>query len=84
MHFGIYLKKRGVINAEQLVAAIEEQMNTVVPIGQLALEEGLLGPRNIFDVLCAQSDTPTIRFGDLAIEMGLLTRAMSLGDSFSS
>jgi hypothetical protein len=74
MHFGLYLKKNGVISAEQLVAAAEVQLNTLVPIGQLALEEGMLSPRDIFDVLHAQSDAPNVRFGDLAIEMGLLTR----------
>jgi hypothetical protein len=74
MHFGLHLKKRGVISAEQLVAALEVQLSTLVPIGQLALEEGMLSARDIFDILRAQSDAPNVRFGDLAIEMGLLTR----------
>ena len=74
MHFGLYLKKKGIISAEQLVAAMEVQMNTLVPIGQLALEEGILSARDIFEVLRAQSDSPSGRFGDLAVEMGLLTR----------
>ena len=59
------------ISAEQLVAALEVQMSTLVPIGQLALEEGCSRPRDIFDVLLAQSDAPNVRFGDLAVEMGL-------------
>ncbi len=42
MHFGLHLKKIGLISAEQLVAALEIQLNTLVPIGQLALEEGIL------------------------------------------
>jgi hypothetical protein len=74
MHFGLHLKKTGVISAEQLVAALEVQLRTLVPIGQLALEEGMLAARDIFNVLRAQSDAPDMRFGDLAIEMGLLTR----------
>ena len=74
MHFGLYLKKKGIISAEQLVAALDEQMSTLVPIGQLALEEGVLSARNIFTVLHAQSDSPTERFGELAIEMGMMTR----------
>jgi hypothetical protein len=74
MHFGMYLKKKGVITAEQLVSALEVQMNTLVPIGQLALEEGILSARDIFDVLRAQSGAPSVRFGDLAIEMRLMTR----------
>jgi hypothetical protein len=74
MHFGLHLKKSGVISAEQLVAAVEVQLSTLVPIGQLALEEGMLAPRDIFNILRAQSNAPNVRFGDLAIEMGLITR----------
>jgi hypothetical protein len=74
MQFGLYLKNKGVISADQLVAALEEQLGTLVPIGQLALEENVLSPRDIFMVLQAQSDSPNVRFGDLAVEMGLMTR----------
>jgi hypothetical protein len=74
MHFGLHLNKIGLISAEQLVAALEVQVNTLVPIGQLALEEGILSARDIFDVLQAQNDAPKERFGDLAIEMGLMKR----------
>lgn len=74
MHFGLYLKKKGLVTAEQLVAALETQHDTLVPIGQLALEEGILSARDIFDVLQAQNEAPNIRFGDLAIEMGMMKR----------
>jgi hypothetical protein len=74
MHFGLYLKKKGMISAEQLVAALEAQLATMPRIGQLALEEGIISPRDIFDVLLAQRKSPDVRFGELAIEMRLLTR----------
>ena len=74
MHFGIYLKKKGIISAEQLVAALEAQLATLPRIGQLALEEGIISPRDIFDVLQAQGRSPDVRFGELAIEMHLITR----------
>jgi hypothetical protein len=74
MHFALHLKKSGVISAEQLVAALEAQLSTLVPIGQLALEEGMLAPRDVFNVLRAQREAPNELFGDLAVEMGLLTR----------
>jgi hypothetical protein len=74
MHFGLYLKKKGVISAEQLVAAAEIQLSSLTRIGQLALEESILSPRDIFDVLRAQGELPNQRFGDIAIEMGLMTR----------
>src|SRR5215813_6686396 len=75
MHFGLYLKKKGIVTAEQLVAALEAQLATMPRIGQLALEEGIISPRDIFDVLRAQRETPDVRFGDLAIEMNLMTRS---------
>jgi hypothetical protein len=74
MHFGLHLKKKGIISAEELVAALELQQESLVPIGQLALEEGILSARDIFEILRAQSESPSERFGELAIEMGLLTR----------
>ena len=74
MHFGLYLKKKGVVSAEQLIAALEAQLATMPRIGQLALEEGIVSPREIFDVLQAQRGSPDVRFGDLAIEMCLMTR----------
>jgi hypothetical protein len=74
MHFGLYLKKRGIISADQLVDALEAQIHALVPIGQLALEEGILSARDIFDVLRAQSDSPSVLFGELAIELGRMDR----------
>jgi hypothetical protein len=74
MHFGLYLKNKRIITADELVAAAEIQLSSLTRIGQLALEESLVSPRDIFEILRAQSETPTQRFGELAIEMGLLTR----------
>jgi hypothetical protein len=73
MHFGLYLKRKGIITADQLVAALEAQLATLPRIGQLALEEGIISPRDIFDVLLAQSESPNERFGELAIDLGLMT-----------
>jgi hypothetical protein len=74
MHFGLYLKRKGVISAEELVTALEHQIQSLAPIGQLALEEGVLSARDIFEVLQAQNEAPKERFGDLAVEMGLMKR----------
>ena len=73
MHFGLYLYRKSVITAEQLLDAVESQHDNLVPIGQLALEEGILAPRDVFTVLRLQSDLPGERFGDVAIELGLMT-----------
>ena len=73
MRFGLYLHRKGVITADELVAALEVQTKRLVRIGQLALEEGILSARDIFDVLRAQQSTPHERFGELAIELGRMT-----------
>jgi hypothetical protein len=74
MKFGLYLKNKGVISADELVAALEVQQSKMVPVGQLAIEEGILTARQVFTVLCSQSDTPHERFGEAAIDLGLMTR----------
>jgi hypothetical protein len=75
MKFGLYLKTKGVINAEQLVAVIDYQHSKVPPVGQLAMEEGVLSARQVFKVLRSQSGTPHERFGEVAVGMGMLTPA---------
>jgi hypothetical protein len=74
MQFGLHLCRREIITAEELVAALEVQTRRLVKIGQIALEEGVLSARDIFDVLRAQHRLPHMRFGELAVEMGLMTR----------
>jgi hypothetical protein len=73
MHFGLYLHRKGIISSDQLVAALEAQLNCLVPIGQLALEAGILSARDLFTVLRAQNEAPHERFGEVAIELRLMT-----------
>jgi hypothetical protein len=75
MHFGLHLYRKGTITADELVAALELQEKRPVRLGQLALEEGILSVRDVFDVLRAQHHAPHDRFGELAIEMGRMKRA---------
>lgn len=73
MKFGLYLKSKGVIDAEQLVAALIYQQCRVPPVGQLAMEEGVLNAREVFEVLRCQSELPHERFGEVAVGMGLMS-----------
>jgi hypothetical protein len=75
MKFGLYLKKKGLITAEELVAAIDYQHSRMPPIGQLAMEEGTLSARQVFKVLRCQSGIPHERFGEVAVGMGMLRPA---------
>ena len=45
------------------------------PVGQLAMEEGVLSARQVFKVLRCQSGIPHERFGDVAVGMGMMTPA---------
>ncbi|TWT90600.1 hypothetical protein Mal64_09940 [Pseudobythopirellula maris] len=74
MKFGIYLMHRGLITAQQLVEAIEEQQDLQVPLGQLAIEEEKLSVRQVFRILRTQLDDLREPFGETAISQGLLTR----------
>lgn len=73
MKFGLYLKNKGVLTAEALVAALEFQQLRMPPVGQLAMEEGVLSARQVFQILRCQSDLPHERFGDVAVGMGLMS-----------
>jgi hypothetical protein len=75
MKFGLYLKKKGVITADELFAAIEYQQTQLPPIGQLAIEEGALSARQVFKVLRCQSGIPHERFGEVAVGMGMMQPA---------
>lgn len=75
MKFGLYLKKKGLITAEELVAAIEYQHSRMPPIGQLAMEEGVLSARQVFKILRCQSGIPHERFGEVAVGMGMMKPA---------
>jgi hypothetical protein len=72
MQFGLHLKKKGLITADQLIDALEEQHRNLIPIGQLAMEEGVLSARDVFAVLRSQRELPSERFGEVAIAIGAM------------
>ena len=74
MRFGVYLMRRDVITADQLVEALEEQLKRQPPLGQLAIEEGVLTVREVVEVLQLQAKLASTRFGDAAMQLGVLTR----------
>lgn len=73
MWFAFDLVDEGRISPTAFVRALRQQMRCRKPIGQLAVERGLMDMGQVFDVLAKQdaSDAP---FGELAIELGYLTR----------
>jgi len=75
--FGQFLLGRGVIDREQLLAALALQEERNRPVGAYAVRRGYLTPEQAERVNRAQRSTDE-RFGDLAVEVGLLTRAQVL------
>ena len=87
--FGTHLVERGLISADNLVAAMEEQVRQKPPIGRLALREGVLLVEQVWEILSLQADhwlkepPPHRRFGEIATSLGYLapsdvTRLMDL------
>lgn len=67
-------RKKGVVTAEQLVDALDEQHRNLISIGQLAIEEGVLSARDVFAVLRSQRGLPGERFGEVALAIGVLRK----------
>ncbi len=73
MFLGVNLVRRGVITADQLVDAVERQMNRRPRLGRLALETGKLTMKQVFAVLEEQT-VGNQPFGETAIELGFITK----------
>ena len=52
--FGQYLLEKGRITSQQLLDALESQNDITAPIGAMALEQGLLTPAQIRQVVDQQ------------------------------
>ncbi|MEX2168046.1 MAG: hypothetical protein WD851_01935 [Pirellulales bacterium] len=74
MKFGLFLTRSGVIAPEQFISVLQKQQEDLVPLGQLAIEEGKLTVQDVFKVLRVQTDLPHDRFGETAVELGLLDK----------
>ncbi len=73
MEFEIDLVRRGILSAEQLVAAVERQQSRRPSIGELAVRRQKLTMKQAFDIFARQADTRE-SFEQAAREMRLLTR----------
>lgn len=63
-----------VITPEQFAEAVELQLSRRPSLGTLVLEHGLMTPDQVSAVSAAQADELDRAFGELAVEMGYLTR----------
>ena len=76
MIFGEYLVKRNIIQEKDLVRALSIQKTDRVPLGQLAMQKGLIDNKQLFRILSRQRkpDEKNKNFGMLAVEMNYLSQ----------
>ena len=73
MNFGLHIVRKGLITAEQYIATVEKQLSLRPMVGTVAIEIGKLSMKEVFQILRDQADSPTKMFGEIALELGLLT-----------
>lgn len=67
------LVRSGLVSADDYVEALGRREEERLPLGQVAIEEGLLGVRQVLDVIRTQHGEPERRFGEVAVDKGYLT-----------
>ena len=74
MNFGEYLVQQNIIQETDLDRALAIQKTDRVPLGQLALQKGLIDNKHLFRILSRQRrpEDRNKNFGTLAIAMGYL------------
>ena len=73
MWFAFDLIDDGQISPQAFVSALRHQMRCRRPLGQMAVERGLMTMAEVFNVLTRQSETNE-PFGHLAVQMGYINR----------
>jgi hypothetical protein len=74
--FGEYLVEQNIIREKDLDRALEIQKTDRVPLGQLAMQKGLIDNKQLFRILSRQRrpEEKDKNFGKLAVEMEYLSR----------
>jgi len=71
--FARYIVASGAATDDQVAVALERQRAQRPTIGRVALNQGLLDGAQIFTILAFQTRNPTMRFGEAAIALGMLS-----------
>ena len=76
MIFGEYLVEQNIIREKDLARALEIQKTDRVPLGQLAMQKGLIDNKQLFRILSRQRkpEERNKNFGKLAVEMEYLSQ----------
>ena len=71
--FGNYLVKKGILTEDECRSAIEEHLSVRVPIGTIAIAEGLLTEKQVEEIHRLQRLFDKL-FGDIAVDKGYLSK----------
>ncbi len=76
VNFGDYLVRQSIIREKDLTRTLEMQKTDRIPLGQLALQEGLIDNKALFRILSRQRKVEgrNQTFGQLAIQLGYLSQ----------
>lgn len=76
MLFGEYLLEQALVKEDDLIAALDEQQQNKIPLGQMAVQKGFIDAKALFKVLTEQRKRARNAndFGSIALEMGLLNQ----------
>lgn len=71
--FASFIVERGAATHGEVLAAIDQQLRSRLTVGRLALQLGVLDASQVFAILAQQTRAGKLRFGEVAIEMKMLT-----------
>ncbi len=74
MWFASHLFAKNLITGDQFAEAVRLQLERRPRIGALVISQGLLTIKQVMAILTAQADNLERPFGELAVELGYLTR----------
>lgn len=76
MNFGDYLVRQSIIQEKDLTRTLKMQKTDRIPLGQLALQNGLIDNKVMFRILSCQRkvESRNQTFGQLAIQLGYLSQ----------
>ena len=75
MIFGEFLSEKNIVREEELLRALDTQKAKRIPLGQLAVKEGFLEPKQLFKILTAQRKQGVGggNLGAVAVQLGFMT-----------
>ncbi len=69
---GEYLTNEQIVTTEQLVAALGRQSGTVLKLGDMLVQEGLITPEILQEALSKQRSDKKVALGEILINMGVV------------